>query len=62
MCPACSPRLFHVFSHSLPPCRRFYVVVLANPPDTGDEEGGRSFAIDVDRVPRELLNQPKWHK
>lgn len=30
---------------------RFYVVVLANPPDTGDEEGGRLFTIDIDRVP-----------
>ncbi|PRW45433.1 non-ribosomal peptide synthetase [Chlorella sorokiniana] len=33
----------------------YYVVVLANPPDTGDEEGGRRFTIDVDRVPREKL-------
>ncbi|KAI7838633.1 hypothetical protein COHA_007560 [Chlorella ohadii] len=33
----------------------FYVVVLANPPDTGDEEGGRLFTIDIDRVPQEQL-------
>ena len=29
----------------------FYVVAQANPPETGVEDGGRRFSIDVDRWP-----------
>lgn len=54
----------HLQTRSLPPAAphiclpcRYYLVVLANPPDTGDEEGGRLFTIDIDRVPREQLGK-----